>query len=287
MDGFKELIGVLESRLKSRVIGSIIIAFIATNWKVIFFVLFEKVTAAEKFKYFDEHTTPISLFLIPIIAGALFSIIVPWVSYLGMKINSLPEQKQRELRHNATHLDAVSKLKYEEVRNKMQANKEVALIESAKRDSEIKKIEDIDVRNSLEGKIKETREDSAPHLLNGFENVGYSQYSIDEFKKEILSITEQIRSTKDLIESEGIALDVMKMGAYEKEEEYQSQIASLNKEVDEEKIMEIKYERAQFRKEAEETMVIQQEIFHTNIAQLDFLEFEKEKLIAAFDAKYG
>ncbi|ALI55025.1 hypothetical protein [Celeribacter marinus] len=71
MEFFKEFLDEGRSRIKSGFFGSFLFAFIAINWRELFFLAFADVSAAEKIAYFDNHTDFGGYFLGPVILGAV------------------------------------------------------------------------------------------------------------------------------------------------------------------------------------------------------------------------
>ena len=76
----KEVFEAFNSRLKSPVFGYFILAFIAFNWKAIFYLFASSSEVAERFKYFDDNTRTSSLLINPLIVGILGAIFYPWVN---------------------------------------------------------------------------------------------------------------------------------------------------------------------------------------------------------------
>jgi len=155
VDGIKEILAAFEARVKSKILGSVVIAFIATNWKVIFYVIFEKVGAEAKFEYFDDNTDLWSLIAIPLFAGFLLSVLLPWVNYLGLKLTSLPDQKQRQFKNNSQHLDVLDKLEYQTKLQEIKSRQQKVIVDAAKATEDANEIKDPELRKNVQKDLEE------------------------------------------------------------------------------------------------------------------------------------
>ena len=146
MDSIKEIFDALGQRIKSPVFGYILIAFVACNWKPLYYVFFSGDPALEKFNFFDANTDSWSLYLWPLIFGLLSALVAPWVSNWGAWWATKPTNERRIREVNEAHKIISAKNKWAAERETEKANKEQALIDAAKRDLEVKEIDDDDVR---------------------------------------------------------------------------------------------------------------------------------------------
>lgn len=154
MDGIKEIFEAFSQRIKSPIFGYVIIAFLAANWKPVFFLLFSGEPTPVKFTYLDENTSWATLFWLPLIIGVLAALAAPWISLAGAIWAESPTNKKRIRAVKAAN--EVSKLR-NELRDEQ--NKEVgSLIESARQDAEVQKIEDEKSRMQLQEQIDEIRQ---------------------------------------------------------------------------------------------------------------------------------
>jgi len=158
MDSLKEIFDAFGQRIKSPVFGYILIAFVACNWKPLYYVFFSGDPALEKFSFFDANTDAWSLYLLPLIFGLLSALFAPWVSNWGAWWATKPTNEKRIREVNEAHKVISAKNKWAAERETEKANKEQALIDAAKRDLEIKEIDDDDVRKDLVGDIVSVRE---------------------------------------------------------------------------------------------------------------------------------
>lgn len=180
MDGLKELVEAFSARIKSPIIGSIVLAFIAINWKPLFFLLFSGESAEDKFLFLSCNTTGYSLYLYPVIAGLVFAFCLPWINFWGAKAIELPVSKHRNMQLDAAHDLDEKKMRYaheidekkmgyshdmEEAKTRHAIDMEAvdaayrnALLESAKVDQEIKTADiDEEIRTDLEEKFAGTK----------------------------------------------------------------------------------------------------------------------------------
>ncbi len=175
LGGLKEVFEAAEERIKSPILGSIVIAFILMNWKAVYFVVFSGDIALMKFNYFDANTTAKSL-LLPIPIGFAAALVVPWVSFIGSFLVELPNRKMKLLQDESTHKILQEKNKLATVRENKKTIYENSLIAEAKRDQEIQSIEDNKIRGELEAKVAESRsieEEQGSQNLNPNELTNY------------------------------------------------------------------------------------------------------------------
>lgn len=153
MDGIKEIFEAFSQRIKSPIFGYVILAFLAVNWKPVFFLLFSGEPASAKFTYLDTNTSWWALLVLPLFFGVLAALAAPWVSLWGAIWAESPTNKKRIRAVKAAN--EVSKIKNE---LREEQNKAVgSLIESAKQDAEVQKIENEQVRLEVQKQINEIR----------------------------------------------------------------------------------------------------------------------------------
>ena len=71
----REILEVIETRLKSPVLGYFMFAFVAMNWEVIFFLIVENASAQDRISYFDRNADWVSLLFYPVIAAHIFCLL--------------------------------------------------------------------------------------------------------------------------------------------------------------------------------------------------------------------
>jgi hypothetical protein len=83
LDFLKDAFEAIEQRIRSPFFGSIAIAFVAINWKSIWYMLFADQSAVVKFSFFDQTTDEVSLLWLPLAVGGLFALASPALSLFG------------------------------------------------------------------------------------------------------------------------------------------------------------------------------------------------------------
>lgn len=122
LEFFKEGAETWLQRVRSPLIGSVALSFLAINWQPIFFVIFADVPVLERFSYFDCETSIVTLVLLPVLVGLLIGLATPFVNYFGSRIAKNPVEKLRLLQ--AESADSVLKRKAE-----LGAEREIAFAE--------------------------------------------------------------------------------------------------------------------------------------------------------------
>lgn len=174
MDGLKELVEAFSARIKSPIIGSIALAFVAVNWRPVFFLFFSGEPASDKFEYFANNTTGVSLLLLPVIVGLAFALIVPWINFWGAKAIESPVSRHRNMQLDAAHAMAEKKTRYAIDMEVISAEYRSALLKSAQVDQEIKEAQlDDDIGANLEKSLSESPVDraSSQHTVENLSGV--------------------------------------------------------------------------------------------------------------------
>lgn len=132
-DFLKDVVATLNGRLRSHFFGSAFLAFVGTNWKVLFYLFFADRPVRAKFLFFDENTDAYSLLVVPVLIGLIIAMASPWIKLFGAYIATLPTRK-------LVGLQDAEKIKRQINELTLLAEKEdaVARLEKA---SEIRKIE--------------------------------------------------------------------------------------------------------------------------------------------------
>lgn len=166
MDGLRELVEAFSARIKSPIIGSIVLAFVAVNWRAVFFLFFSGEPASDKFVYFTENTTGYSLYVFPVLVGLAFALIVPWINFWGAKAIETPVSKHRSMQLDAAHALAEKKARYAVDMETLTTEYRSALLDRAKVDQEIKEANiDEDVRTDLENKLVEAKASTVTDIV--------------------------------------------------------------------------------------------------------------------------
>lgn len=97
MGALKETLDAWLARVKSPVLGFIVLAFIVVNWKPLWFLVFTDESGYTKITYFEQHTTPMTLYWLPLIIGLIGAILTPWVDLFGVLIARFPILIRRQI----------------------------------------------------------------------------------------------------------------------------------------------------------------------------------------------
>lgn len=108
----------------------------------IFLLYFVTGSAQEKIALFDTETTFLSLIVFPIIVVLTIMLVTPWLRVLFGWISRSAYEKLNSQDLSREHKYLAEKNKLEQERAKELANKENELIDQAKRDVDIERIED-------------------------------------------------------------------------------------------------------------------------------------------------
>lgn len=144
VDFFRELADAAQARIRSPFIGSIILVFLALNWKAVAILLFTDVDIAQRIEAFEGMTNNQSLILKPLVLGILIALALPWSRLVGVVIARKPLGLLRKLQHDESQ--ALRIYRYEgdakeaEARARLEEATERAKIDAAKRLEEAQKI---------------------------------------------------------------------------------------------------------------------------------------------------
>lgn len=134
MQEIKDVLEATSARLKNPIIGSSILFSLLINWKSVFFVIFSADSVNDRFAYFENSTTILSLFVFPIILGIIYSAVSPWISLAGTYLASNPETRSRLMQVQADQKVIERRSELEERVAEIQRNREAELLDRAKRD---------------------------------------------------------------------------------------------------------------------------------------------------------
>jgi hypothetical protein len=166
---FKQIVDAWGDRLRSPVLGSILIFFVATNWQSLFYLFFADKPVRARLLYFEANTDGWSLYGTPVIGGVILAIAVPWVSLAGAFLARFP----RAILHEVQSSEALKrrivvyrlKADEEEAKASVEEARERSKIDAAKRLNEAE-----NVSAELKTEIEEEREKvETPPELNPIE----------------------------------------------------------------------------------------------------------------------
>jgi hypothetical protein len=153
----KEIIDEIDSRIKSQFFGYFILSFLAVNWEEVLYLIVDNSNISTRINHFHNGTDAYSLILYPVLLASTYSIVYPWIQYLFMFFSSKPTDLKNTLHAKSEHKFLIKKHELENTRNELLSSAENELIERAKRDVELNKIEDENVKEYLKNEINELR----------------------------------------------------------------------------------------------------------------------------------
>ncbi len=156
-DKMKDVIDAVSARIKTPYFGYAILAFFAFNWRGIFLLVATKGTPQDRLAAFDSITSHYTLFVWPLLVGAVVAVSAHWVQYLFGLISRKPSELIDVLYLEAEHKKTIYQTKLEESRSELFAVKEQELIERAKRDEEVAGIEDDEAKEKLAAQLEKLR----------------------------------------------------------------------------------------------------------------------------------
>lgn len=152
-----ELLDALRARLRNPLLGYFILAAMAVNWRVLFFLVVDSGTADSRIEYFNEHTTTTTLVLWPGLFALAAIIVSPWISYGVSFVAAKPLGLLGLLNAHSEHELLIAKKALEDARSGLLASKEDELIGRAKRDQEVAALEDEKLRVRLRAELDQLR----------------------------------------------------------------------------------------------------------------------------------
>ena len=151
MDVLKEAFDALNQRIRSPMVGSVLVAFCLANWMPLWVLFFADMPTLEKLTYFEAQTSTVSLYVAPVVLGLGFAIAAPWIKLVGAWVAQGPMGRLRRLQASQSTDAQVFALKeaarleeaealLESEKAERKAAREKELIGAAKRLEEAKEI---------------------------------------------------------------------------------------------------------------------------------------------------
>lgn len=122
----KESVSGLLDRVKSPILFSIFLTFLAVNWRPIWFIVWGDGSAINRLEFFDANTSNMSLYVIPIVLGFLIGILGPWLRWIGSYTAKAPTKWYKSIEN-----DQASELKIESIRWLIKEQEERRLLQAA------------------------------------------------------------------------------------------------------------------------------------------------------------
>jgi hypothetical protein len=165
----KQIAEAWGDRIRSPILGSILIFFTLTNWQALFYLFFSDKPVRARLYYFDANTDNWSLYFWPVLGGVLLAVLVPWVSFGGAFLAKLPRAylhevqssealKRRIVEHRRKSEEEDAKAAEEEARERRK-------IDAAKRLNEAEEVS-IELKSEIEEERKSSLAPVDPPLLD-------------------------------------------------------------------------------------------------------------------------
>jgi len=152
-----DVVDAINTRIRSPYFGYAFLAFVALNWRGFFLLLVSTGSPAERLQLFDAETSAWSLFVLPLVVGALVAASTHWLKYLFLIVAKKPLELIQNSNLEAEHKKVIRQAELEQVRTDLAAKRERELIDRAKRDESIAEISDVSKKRELEEEINKIR----------------------------------------------------------------------------------------------------------------------------------
>ncbi|NRP13890.1 hypothetical protein XMM379_002163 [Aliiroseovarius sp. xm-m-379] len=152
-DVLKDLMEAANNRIRSPFLGSILFVFLVVNWRPLFNLLFGDSPVLVRLAHFDNVTTWVTLYLVPIVGGVVFALASPWVQHVGALWAKQPNAKLKNLQDEVAHQHQIAEIRrateLEETRAAEEDARERRKIEAAKREQEAEEIGGEELREEV------------------------------------------------------------------------------------------------------------------------------------------
>jgi len=136
---FSSVFDAMTQRIRSPILGSILLAHIAWNWSAYFYLFWAETLVPVRIAYFKMNTDVLSLLVYPIGLVFMIAILSPYIRYVGAKCAKFPDGLIRELQDDQASNRRVNNLKRQ------------AKEDSQKREIEIEKAKQLKVAEEVGG----------------------------------------------------------------------------------------------------------------------------------------
>jgi hypothetical protein len=154
-----DILDAISARIKAPYFGYALLAFIAMNWRGLFLLAVTEGKPQDRLAAFDAETSTSSLIIYPLLVGAIVAASAAWIRLVFEFISRKPLETIDNLHIKAEHEKAILKTKLERSRTSFFAEKEEELIDRARRDFDIKAIEDEELKSKLMQEIEALRQE--------------------------------------------------------------------------------------------------------------------------------
>lgn len=152
-DVLKDIFEAANNRIRSPFVGSIIIVFLAVNWRPVFNLLFGEAEVLVRIAHFDNVTTWQSLYVWPIVGGVVFALASPWLKLAGAWAARVPAARLKEIQNGAAHFhnraDLQRETELEDIRAALDEARARRKIDAAKWESEAEEVGGKELREEV------------------------------------------------------------------------------------------------------------------------------------------
>lgn len=199
MGQVRDFIETLNERVRSPILGSILISFLVINWRPLFYLLLSDQEIETRFAFFDQSTSISTLYVFPVVVGIIIGLVAPWLSYFGSWVASQPVHRQRIMADRFASIRLHEKAKLAQAREYQQSVLEQSTIDRTKRDIEIDNIEDPETREKLRDEISLQRLEK--NLAEAEETrdqaIGYMQQREAEITSQLSQTEAELRAAME------------------------------------------------------------------------------------------
>ena len=153
-----DILDAVSARIKAPWFGYAVLAFIAFNWRGIFLLATTEGAPQMRLAAFDAATSHWTLFTLPLAVGIAATAATPWTRFVFAWLAKRPFEHIDDLQLESEHRRTVRKTELEQSRSALLATQEAEVIERAKRDVEVQKISDAEVKERAEAQLEALRQ---------------------------------------------------------------------------------------------------------------------------------
>lgn len=132
MDVLKDAFEAMSQRIRSPIVGSIVLSFLVINWKAVAYLLFADHPLLVRFAFWDGNTNADSLVTQPLVYGLIVAFLLPWTKLAGAWIAQVPTRWLRMLQSENSR-----KLRIRDAKGQMQEDTTIAQLRAQREESEI------------------------------------------------------------------------------------------------------------------------------------------------------
>lgn len=153
MGDIKEIFDVWATRIRCPLFGYFSLAFIGTNWKAIFYLLFADSDVPSRIAYFEQSTHLSSMLWTPLGASLIAALGYPWVQFALIYATSFPNNRRNAVNAKSESELLEVKISLEQKRNELARQKEQHVLDKAKIDESVESIDDETARTKAKEEI--------------------------------------------------------------------------------------------------------------------------------------